>query len=60
MLGQGAFNAGWHAHAPTRPCEFLVSRLKHAKPERARAHLIDDADGHGREHGKARPPAPTA
>ena len=42
ILGQGSFNAGWHAHALTRPGEFLVSDPEHAKPERARAYLIDD------------------
>lgn len=53
ILGQGSFNAGWHAHALTRPGEFLVSDPEHAKPERARAYLIDDdaVAAHVREHG---------
>jgi len=48
-----AFNAGWHAHALTRLGEFLVSDPEHAKPERARAYLIDDdtVAAHAREHG---------
>ncbi len=53
ILGQGSFNAGWHAHALTRPGEFLVSDPEHAKPERARAYLIDDdaVAAHAREYG---------
>ena len=53
ILGQGSFNAGWHAHALTRPGEFLVSDPEHAKPERARAYLIDDdaVASHVRDHG---------
>jgi hypothetical protein len=42
ILGQGSFTTGWHAHALTRPGEFLVSDPEHAKPERARPYLIDD------------------
>jgi len=42
ILGQGSFNAGWHAHVLTRPGEFLVFDPEYAKPERARAYLIDD------------------
>ena len=53
ILGQGSVNAGWHAHALTRPGEFLVSDPEHAKPERARAYLIDDdaVAAHARDHG---------
>jgi hypothetical protein len=52
ILGQGSFNAGWHAHTLTRPGEFLVSDPEHSLPERARAYLIDDArvESHAREH----------
>ncbi len=42
ILGQGSFNAGWHAHALTRPGTFLISAQEHTVPERARAYLIDD------------------
>ena len=50
--GQGSFNAGWHAHALTRPGQFLVSDPEHAKPERARAYLINDdaVTSYAREH----------
>jgi len=55
ILGQGAFNAGWHAHALTKPGEFLVSDPEHVRPERARAYLIDDerVASHAREHARA-------
>ena len=43
ILGQGSFSAGWHAHALTLPGAFLVSDPEHVRPERARAHLMDDA-----------------
>ena len=57
ILGQGSFNAGWHAHALTRPGQFLVSDPEHAKPERARAYLIDDdaVTSHAREHATGQP-----
>ena len=53
ILGQRSFNAGWHAHALTRPGEFLLPDPEHAKPERGRAYLIDDhaVAAHAREHG---------
>jgi DNA segregation ATPase FtsK/SpoIIIE, S-DNA-T family len=54
ILGQGSFNAGWHAHALTQPGEFLLSDPEHTKPERARAYLIDDAhvERQAREHAR--------
>jgi DNA segregation ATPase FtsK/SpoIIIE, S-DNA-T family len=42
ILGQGAFNTGWHAHTLTEPGVFLISSPEHGTPERARAYLIDD------------------
>ncbi len=42
ILGQGAFNAGWHAHQLTKPGEFLISDPEHTTPERHRAYLITD------------------
>ena len=42
ILGQGAFNAGWHAHQLTKPGEFLISDPEHRTPERHRAYLITD------------------
>jgi S-DNA-T family DNA segregation ATPase FtsK/SpoIIIE len=42
ILGQGAFNTGWHAHMLTEPGVFLVSSPEHGTPERARAYLIED------------------
>jgi hypothetical protein len=40
-------------HVLARPGEFLVSDPKHARPERARGYLIDDAAvaSYAREHG---------
>ena len=57
ILGQGSVNAGWHAHALTRPGQFLVSDPEHAKPERARAYLINDdaVTAHAREHATGQP-----
>ena len=54
ILGQGSFNAGWHAHALTRPGEFLVSDPEHTRPERARAYLLSDArvTEHARAHSR--------
>ena len=54
ILGQGSFNAGWHAHALTQPGAFLVSDPEHTRPERARAYLVDDASvtTHARAHAK--------
>jgi S-DNA-T family DNA segregation ATPase FtsK/SpoIIIE len=42
ILGQGAFNAGWHAHTLTQPGTFLIVAPEHTNPERARAYLITD------------------
>ena len=42
ILGQGSFNAGWHAHQLTQPGEFLISDPEHGTPERHRAYLITD------------------
>jgi DNA segregation ATPase FtsK/SpoIIIE, S-DNA-T family len=42
ILGQGAFNTGWHAHTLTQPGVFLISSPEHGAPERARAYLIED------------------
>jgi S-DNA-T family DNA segregation ATPase FtsK/SpoIIIE len=43
ILGQGAVNAGWHAHALNQPGEFLLSDPEHTAPERNRAYLLTDA-----------------
>jgi S-DNA-T family DNA segregation ATPase FtsK/SpoIIIE len=44
ILGQGIrVNAGWHAHALTKPGEFLISGPEHVMPERNRAYLLTDA-----------------
>jgi S-DNA-T family DNA segregation ATPase FtsK/SpoIIIE len=42
ILGQGSFNAGWHAHLLTQPGMFLVSAREHTMPQRARGYLITD------------------
>jgi S-DNA-T family DNA segregation ATPase FtsK/SpoIIIE len=42
VLGQGSFNAGWHAHALTQPGTFLISAPEHTVPNRYRAYLITD------------------
>jgi S-DNA-T family DNA segregation ATPase FtsK/SpoIIIE len=42
ILGQGAFNSGWHAHQLAKPGEFLISDPEHTAPERNRAYLITD------------------
>ena len=42
ILGQGAFNAGWHAHQLTKPGDFLISDPEHRAPERLRAYLVTD------------------
>lgn len=42
ILGQGAYAAGWHAHALSQPGTFLLSDPEHTTPERARAYLITD------------------
>jgi FtsK/SpoIIIE family len=57
ILGQGSFNAGWHAHALTKPGAFLISDPEHVQPERARGYLMDDAriERHAREHASTQP-----
>jgi DNA segregation ATPase FtsK/SpoIIIE, S-DNA-T family len=42
ILGQGAVNAGWHAHQLTKPGDFLISDPDHRAPERHRAYLVTD------------------
>lgn len=42
ILGQGSFNAGWHAHQFAKPGEFMVSDPEHTIPEKHRAYLITD------------------
>ncbi|MEV5751681.1 FtsK/SpoIIIE domain-containing protein [Actinoallomurus sp. NPDC052308] len=42
ILGQGAFNAGWHAHTLDAPGKFLISAPEHPTAKRARAYLITD------------------
>jgi hypothetical protein len=42
ILGQGSFNAGWHAHQFSKPGEFMVSDPEHSAPEKHRAYLITD------------------
>ncbi|GAB3979226.1 hypothetical protein GCM10029978_074040 [Actinoallomurus acanthiterrae] len=44
ILGQGAFNAGWHAHNLDAPGKFLISDPEHPTAKRARAYLITDQD----------------
>jgi S-DNA-T family DNA segregation ATPase FtsK/SpoIIIE len=44
ILGQGSFNAGWHAHTLDAPGKFLISAPEHPNPKRARAYLISDTD----------------
>jgi S-DNA-T family DNA segregation ATPase FtsK/SpoIIIE len=70
VLGQGAFNAGWHPHALTQPGAFLISAPEHTTPQRYRAYLLADTrrDSHvsacapGRPRLAASPPGtgPTA
>lgn len=57
VLGQGAFNTGWHAHALTQPGTFLISSPEHGAPERARAYLIDDNQiaRHAARYARSRP-----
>ena len=61
ILGQGAFNTGWHAHTITRPGVFLISSPEHAIPQRARAYLLDDAriTRHAARYAAERPTLPT-
>lgn len=44
ILGQGMYNAGWHAHTLDAPGKFLISAPEHPTPKRARAYLITDSD----------------
>jgi DNA segregation ATPase FtsK/SpoIIIE-like protein len=44
ILGQGMYNAGWHAHVLDAPGKFLISASEHPSPKRARAYLITDDD----------------
>jgi hypothetical protein len=44
ILGQGMYNAGWHAHTLDAPGKFLISAPEHPSPKRARAYLITDED----------------
>lgn len=60
VLGQGAFNSGWHAHQLTQPGEFLVSDPEHGVPERSRAYLISSEQiaRHAAQHAHTRPAMP--
>jgi DNA segregation ATPase FtsK/SpoIIIE, S-DNA-T family len=42
ILGQGAFNSGWHAHQLVKPGAFLISDPEHTTPQRNRAYLLGD------------------
>jgi DNA segregation ATPase FtsK/SpoIIIE, S-DNA-T family len=57
ILGQGAFNAGWHAHQLAKPGAFLISDPEHALPERHRAYLLTDEQiaRHAAQHAPLRP-----
>jgi hypothetical protein len=44
ILGQGMYNAGWHAHTLDAPGKFLISAPEHPTPKRARAYLITDPE----------------
>jgi S-DNA-T family DNA segregation ATPase FtsK/SpoIIIE len=57
ILGQGMYNAGWHAHILDAPGKFLISAPEHPNPKRARAYLIGDADiaATARRHAARRP-----
>jgi S-DNA-T family DNA segregation ATPase FtsK/SpoIIIE len=57
ILGQGAFNAGWHAHNLTQPGAFLISSPAHTIPIRSRGYLISDdqVTHHARQHAHNRP-----
>ncbi len=61
ILGQGAFNAGWHAHSLTQPGAFLISSPEHTVAERHRAYLITDDQIARRatQHAPGRPLLPT-
>ncbi|WP_329248226.1 hypothetical protein OG417_00875 [Actinoallomurus sp. NBC_01490] len=57
ILGQGMYNAGWHAHTLDAPGKFLISAPEHPTPKRARAYLIEDGDvtTTARRHAAQRP-----
>ena len=57
VLGQGSFNAGWHAHLLTQPGTFLISAPEHASPQRYRAYLLADEQiaHHAAQHAGHRP-----
>ncbi len=57
ILGQGMYNAGWHAHTLDAPGKFLISAPEHPTPKRARAYLItdDDVAATARLHSANRP-----
>jgi DNA translocase FtsK/SpoIIIE-like protein len=42
ILGEGMYQAGWHAHALDAPGKFLISAPEHDIPRRARAYLLTD------------------
>jgi S-DNA-T family DNA segregation ATPase FtsK/SpoIIIE len=50
ILGQGMYNAGWHAHTLDAPGKFLISAPEHPTPKRARACLIRDDDVNATAH----------
>jgi S-DNA-T family DNA segregation ATPase FtsK/SpoIIIE len=60
IIGQGSFNAGWHAHQFAKPGEFMVSDPEHSIPEKNRAYLITDKDveRHASACSAARPALP--
>lgn len=57
ILGQGMYNAGWHAHTLDAPGKFLISAPEHPTPKRARAYLIrdDDVNATAHRHAAQRP-----
>lgn len=57
ILGQGSFNAGWHAHQFSKPGEFMLSDPEHSAPEKHRAYLITDekVTRHAAQCADARP-----
>jgi S-DNA-T family DNA segregation ATPase FtsK/SpoIIIE len=60
ILGQGAFNSGWHARQLAKPGEFLISDPEHTVPEPNRAYLITDdvVASHAAECAAGRPRLP--
>jgi hypothetical protein len=53
ILGQGMYNAGWHAHTLDGPGKFLISAPEHPTPKRARAYLITDDNVNATAHRHA-------